>query len=66
MNEYEYNNTPQALYRQGKITRAQLARMLKREIQIMQLAYEVQKESIEKAHTDNQSAWARTKEESDL
>ena len=52
MNDYEYNNTPQALYRQGKITRSQLARMLRQEIMYMQLAYEARKESNEKAHTD--------------
>ena len=35
MTEQEYNSTPQALYRQGKITREQLAYMLTQEIRAM-------------------------------
>ena len=35
MTDKEYNSTPQALYRQGKITREQLAYMLTQEIKAM-------------------------------
>ena len=49
MTEQEYNSTPQALYRQGKITRSQLAHMLEQEIRAMLRAE--RKARKEKTHT---------------
>ena len=48
MTTQDYNSTPQALYRQGKITRAQLAHMLEQEIRAMLHTCEARKG---KAHT---------------
>jgi len=44
MTAQDYNSTPQALYRQGKITRAQLAHMLEQEIRAMLHTCEARKE----------------------
>jgi len=44
MTDKEYNSTPQALYRQGKITREQLAYMLTQEVRTMlQMAQQIDK-----------------------
>ena len=53
MNEHTYTHNATALYAQGKISRGQLARMLRHEIMCMKIAHEVRKEAIKKAHKEN-------------